>query len=91
MKKIWQSFWPEGIYGELRPQRVGFGPYKRVGGKSVISVCKWTQIKWANRCILWLWKSRENLLVHLQQLKGVQSFKLGWVCESGSFSVNNGI
>ena len=41
----------------------------------------------ANRCILWLWKSRENVLVlwfihiyktlHLQQLKVMQSCKLG--------------
>ena len=56
-------------------------------GKSVISASKKAQKGYYNRCILWLWKSRENVLIlwsihilktaHLQPLKVMQSSKLG--------------
>ena len=58
--------------------------YERGGNLLFRSVLR---LKRANRCLLWLWKSQENVLVswfililktaHLQQLKGMQSSKLG--------------
>ena len=69
--------------GRPRPKGVpflGFRYMKRVG-KSAILVCK------TYRCILWLWKGQEKILglgfvhtfktVHLQELKGMQSSKIG--------------
>ena len=72
-----------GQCGEAPPKRDTFfrlQVYERVG-KSAISVCK------TYRCILWLWKGQEKVLglgfvhtfktVHLQELKGMQSYKIG--------------
>ena len=74
--------WHEGVGISLAEVYEGVG-------KSVILVFKWS--KRTNRCILWLWKSRGNVVAfwfipilkkaHLQQLKGMQSSMLGMLEE----------
>ena len=70
----------------------------RLAGKSVISV--WKKPKTINRWILWLWKSKENILVfwfihisktgNLQQLTGMQRVYTRYT-KGEPFSVKNGI
>ena len=72
--------WHEGVGISLAEVYEGVG-------KSVILVFKWT--KRTNRCILWLWKSRGNVVAfwfipilkkaHLQQLKGDAKFYARYV------------
>ena len=87
------SFW---FRGEL-PIMAGEGPHDRVtfcrpqvyerAGKGNLSFRFGKRPKRPNRCILWLWKNRKNVLslwlihisktLRLQQFEGMQSYNLG--------------